>query len=113
MRGSSRLEHCPSCESVNMKNYVHIETGKDTEVFVECADCGAFVARYGLKHYTSDDAYASYIRLMHTRRMASGTATSKAIDHFREELLKNYRKVKEEVSTREDPRSIDEIISTI
>jgi len=107
------MEHCPKCDSVNMKNYVHVETGKDTEVFVECADCGAFVARYGLKHYTSDDAYASYIRLMHTRRMDSGAAATRAIDKFKEELLHNYRKVKEEVANSEDPRSIDEIISTI
>ncbi len=111
MKGASRLEHCPSCNGTNMKNYVHIEPGSDVEVFVECADCNTFVARYTLKMYTGDDPYESYLRLMHKRRMSSGASTRNAISVFTDELMEGYRRVKEEVAKNEDPRSIEEILS--
>ena len=98
MRGASKLEHCPDCGKTEMKNFVHVTPGKDVEVFVECASCGGFVARYTLKIYTSDKPYESYLRLLHRRPMASGSATKNALSLFKERLMKNYRKVKETVS---------------
>jgi hypothetical protein len=111
MRGPSKLEHCPKCDSTTMKNYVHIEPGKDTQVFVECAECSAFVARYTLKLYTCDKPYDSFLRLMHKKRMGSGGATQKELKAFEEDLFVGFEKVKIEVETAEDPRSIEEILS--
>ena len=111
MRGASKLEHCPNCGKTEMKNFVHVTPGNDMEIFIECASCGTFTARYIIKIYTSDKPYESYLRLFHQRPMDSGPATKNAISLFKERLMKNYREVKEAVSKQEDPRTIEEILT--
>lgn len=106
----SKREHCPQCDSTQMHNYVHVVPGRDAEVYAECIDCGAFVARYTLRAYTSEDPYRSYLRLMRQRRMASGAATRKAVELFTSELWDGYRRVKEMVQADDELRSIEELL---
>ncbi len=49
-----RFEHCPVCGSVHTENIFLIEAGKPPVVFIRCAECGAFVAKYVLSKYTSN-----------------------------------------------------------
>ncbi len=72
----TKREHCKSCKSKNMQNYVMMEPGEDLTVFVECADCKEFVARYTLKFYTCEDPYRSFLRRMRNQRMSSGPAAA-------------------------------------
>ena len=106
----SRREHCPQCDATAMQNFVHVVPGRDAEVFVECDACGAFVARYTLRAYTSEDPYRSYLRLMRQRRMSSGAATRKASEQFAAEMWADYRRVKEMVAGAEEPRSVDDLL---
>ncbi|MBD3237696.1 MAG: hypothetical protein GF330_13415 [Candidatus Eisenbacteria bacterium] len=109
----SKREHCPQCDSIQMYNYVHVVPGRDAEVFIECLECGAFVARYTLRAYTSEDPYRSYLRLMRQRHMSSGAATRKAVEQFRTELWNDYRRVKEMVQAAEESRSVEDLLEEI
>ncbi len=111
MRGTSRLEHCPNCDGVELKNYMRIMPGEDVEVFVECAACGSFVARYTLKMYTSEKPYESYLRLMLQRPMVTGSQTQQAQSEFAETLMAHYKAVKQGVEEQEDGRAIEEILA--
>jgi hypothetical protein len=109
----SKREHCPQCDSTAMHNYVHVVPGRDAEVFVECIDCGTFVARYTLRAYTSEDPYRSYLRLMRQRDMSSGAATRDAVEQFTTELWEDYQQVKKMVQADEEPRSIEELLDEV
>ncbi|MBN1423011.1 hypothetical protein JXA88_00505 [Candidatus Fermentibacteria bacterium] len=108
--GSSKREHCMKCESVAMLNYVMVKPGCDTEVFVECATCGAFVARYTLTTYTSEDPYRSYLRLMRKKRSDSGAATRQAGQKFVTEVWEGYRQAKDLVADSEEVDHLEEIL---
>jgi len=109
----SKLERCPKCDSARLKNYVHIRAGEDAEVFVECADCASFVARYTLRAYTSEDPYRSYLRLMRTKDLASGVRTRSRGEGFAERLWDDFAKVKEEVAEHEEARSVEDLLDNI
>ncbi len=113
MRGTSKREHCPKCSSVKMINYIKILPGEDIEVFLECDECKEFVARYTLKMYTSYDLYASYLRLMHERRMTTGSSTKKALEEFKNKVTEDFKAVKEDAKKREDKRRIEELLEKV
>jgi RNase P subunit RPR2 len=106
----SKREHCPACDSVAMHNYVHVNPGEDVSVFVECADCGTFVARYTLRAYTCDDPYRSYLRLMRTRGHESGALAHKAGEEFSAKLWADYAEVKRLVQEREEIRDVEDLL---
>ncbi len=49
-----RFEHCPKCGSVHTENIFFIKSGEPPAVFIRCAECGTFVAKYVLSKYTSN-----------------------------------------------------------
>lgn len=64
-----RREHCPKCGHDAFRNNVLLAAGHHARVFVECAACGAFVARYVLHAYVDPnfDLTSSLSRLrLHT-----------------------------------------------
>jgi hypothetical protein len=64
-----RRERCPSCDGDTFRNNFQLRTGHHARVFVECARCGAFVARYILHAYVdpSFDLSSSLHALRRTR----------------------------------------------
>ena len=46
-----RRERCPACDGESFRNNFLLRSGHHARVFVECAACGAFVARYILHAY--------------------------------------------------------------
>jgi hypothetical protein len=109
----SKREHCPDCDAVAMENHVLMRPGRDVAIFVECAACGAFVARYTLKSYTCDDPYRSFLRLMRQRRMASGSLARDTAENFQEELLEEFRLAKEIAAAREETRDLEELMDDL
>ncbi len=82
-------------------------------VFVECADCGAFVARYTLKEYTCDDPYRSYLRMMRGRDMASGADARKKGESFADELWSGYREAKETSLAKEETIDVEDLLGGV
>ncbi len=50
-----KKEICPQCGNDTFKNNFLLKTGENARVFVECASCGHFVARYILRAYVDPD----------------------------------------------------------
>ena len=106
----SKREHCPACDATQMSNFVHVRPGNDVEVYVECAACKTFVARYTLRAYTCEDPYRSYLRFMRRRRMSSGAAAHKKADEYVKELWDGYARAKELAQAWEEERSVEELL---
>ncbi len=109
----SKREQCPKCRKRAMQNNVVMQPGRDVEIYVECAACGAFVARYTLKMYTGDDPYASYLRLMRKHRMSSGSATHTGFESFRDELQSGLERARAAAMADEETLDLDEILADL
>lgn len=57
-----KIETCPQCGSKDTQNLVRVEPGCPVKVYVRCAECGTFVARYTLERYASDKTYESLLK---------------------------------------------------
>ena len=108
---SARVEHCPACHSVLTKNNIYFCKGKKPRVYIECAECGKFVARYKLLSYTSDKSYESLLRKMRFTRANSGKRTMKMVEGFETSVKKEFEHVMCLVKTHEDKRHIEDIIA--
>ncbi len=108
---SVRIEHCPACDSVLTKNHVYLCKGEKPRVYIECAECGKFVARYTLLSYTSDKSYESLLQKMRFTRANSGKRTLRMVEGFEDEVKKEFEHVLEIVKTNEDERYVEDIIA--
>jgi hypothetical protein len=106
----ARIEHCPECGSVEMRNNLYFCRGQRLRVYVQCASCGEFVARYTLRGYTSNKTYESLLRRLRDARLTSGKRTLHIVEGFGESVADEYRHVLDLVETRQDERRIEEII---
>ncbi|MBD3369199.1 hypothetical protein GF402_02400 [Candidatus Fermentibacteria bacterium] len=109
-RERAKLERCTSCGSKRMKNNVYLPTGGEVKVYVTCADCGAFVARYNVCGYTSERRYESLLHSMRFVRHSSGTRTMRLCKAFAKDCEREVRHALELVRDQEDQRSIETII---
>jgi hypothetical protein len=108
---AARLEHCLRCGSTGMKNNVYFCKGQSIRVYVQCASCGEFVARYTLRGYTSDTMYDSLLERLRYTRLNSGRRAMRIVEEFGSEVSDEYRHVLELIRTAEDERRIEEIIA--
>ena len=109
-RERARLEHCPECGSVDMRNNLYFCRGQRLRVYVQCASCGSFVARYILRGYTSNKTYESLLGRMRDTRLTSGKRTMHLVEGFGARIEEEYKRVLDLVKTDEDQRRIEEII---
>ncbi len=107
---SARLEHCMKCGSTDVKNHVYFCKGQRIRVYMQCARCGEYVARYTLFGYTSDEPYKSLLQKMRFAPLVSGKRTFGIVEAFGKDVQGEYEHVMELVRTREDRRRIEEII---
>lgn len=107
---SVRTEHCPACGSTSTKNNMYFCKGQKVRVYIECSECGQFVARYTLAGYTSDKTYESILEKLRYIKINSGKRTKKLVEGFGEEVRDEYEHVLEMVRKGEDYRRIEEII---
>jgi hypothetical protein len=104
------MEHCMKCGSTSMKNNMYFQRGRDVKVYVQCADCGEYVASYVISGYSTDCTYEAYLRSLRYRRMSSGKRILKKIQDFDDKLHAEYEHVLELIRTHEDEHLIPEII---
>jgi hypothetical protein len=98
---AAKVEQCSECNSFRLKNNVYVRTGRPTTVYVECADCGAFIAKYVLSSYTTDAKFSSMLETIFRERWASAKRISHAIRVFSKEVEREFERVKQLV--REHP----------
>lgn len=109
----TKREHCPHCDGTALHNLVLMRPGRDVDVFVECAACGRFVARYTLKDYTCEDPYRSFLRRMRQRRMASGSKARQSAERFQAELEADYAQARRQVRSDEETRDLEELLDDL
>ena len=109
-RERARMEHCLKCGSTTMKNNMYFLRGKDIKVYVQCADCGEYVASYVISGYATECNYESYLRSLRYKRMSSGKRVLRKIQDCDDKVRAEYEHVLELIRTREDEHLIPEII---
>jgi hypothetical protein len=107
----ARLEHCPDCGSTELRNNVYFCKGQPMRIYVQCAGCGQFVARYTLRGYTSNKTYESLLGRMRFTKLTSGKRTLHIVEGFGDDVATEYGHVLELVKTQEDRRRIEDIIA--
>jgi hypothetical protein len=107
----ARVEHCPSCGSVDVRNNLYFCKGQPVKAYVQCSDCGEFVARYTLRAYTSNKTYESLLERMRFSKLTSGKRTLRIVEGFGEDIAREYEHVLELVRTGEDQRRVEDIIA--
>lgn len=107
----ARVEHCPVCGSVDMRNNLYFCKGRPVKVYVQCSSCGEFVARHTLRAYTSNKTYESLLERMRFSKLSSGKRTLQIVEGFGEDIATEFQHVLELVKTHEDQRRIEDIIA--
>ncbi len=93
-----------------MKNNVYFCKGQSIRVYLECARCGSYVARYTLLGYTSDEPYESLLQKMRFTRVDSGREALKMVEAFGSDVQEEFKHVLELIKTHEDERRMEQII---
>ncbi len=107
---TAKFERCPKCNSSEMRNIFYVESGEPPRVYVQCAKCGAFVARYTLSRYTSDKPYESLLRIL--RRFSCGDSRTciSEIEAFTEGVEEKFREALRIAREGKEKRKIEEIL---
>jgi len=114
-----RRERCPKCKGEAFKNNFLLTPGHHARVFVECAACGAFVARYILHAYVDPnfDLTASLNRLRH---MTNDESPRAVVDEMaihqrraREQFTDMVTRLDKAVPSPEMDRPLIEIIRSV
>lgn len=106
----AKRERCPKCDSINLINNMLVEEGQPIKVYVQCCECGAFVARYTLEYYTSNEKYESLLNYCIKSHADSGRRMSRKIRTYSEEIEEEFKRCKELIKKGEDDRRVEEII---
>ncbi len=107
-----RYEHCTKCGSTDVKNLVHIRRGKPIRVYVKCAKCGAYVCRYTLRRYTSDQPYESLLKILCKCEPHHQSAREllDMVETFTKSISDEFERLVQ-MAEKEDPRRMEQIIA--
>lgn len=108
---SVKRERCPKCDSVELVNLVLVEEGQPIKIYVKCAKCKTFVARYTLDYYTSNMDYESMLEYASKCYSESGRTTSKKLKSFNESIKKEFEECLKLIREKEDKKRVEEIIN--
>jgi len=109
-RETARLDHCMNCGSTSVRNYVYFQQGGRVRVYLECTECGSYVARYTLFGYTSDEPYDELLQIMRSAGFTSGRRAQKMVEAFDEDVQQEFEHVRDLVRREEDQRRMEKII---
>jgi hypothetical protein len=108
----TKKETCLKCGATDLENLVRIEEGKPTKVYVRCAKCKTFVARYIISTYTSDMSYESLLRVLRTSQLAcyDCRGSMKELEAFSKQVQREFKQTEQQVETEPEDRLIVEIL---
>ncbi len=107
---SAKAECCPQCHGTRMVNLVYVRTGQATCVYVKCADCGSYVARYVLTRYTSDRSYESLLAGLRGFAHQSGKRCLEQIEEFGAMVEAEFARVQRLAIDKPQEHRVEEMI---
>lgn len=107
---NAKAECCPRCHGTRMTNLVYVCTGKETCVYVKCADCGSYVARYVLARYTSDRGYESLLANLRGYAHRSGKRCLEQIEEFGAMVEAEFERVQKLAVEKPQEQRVEEMI---
>ena len=113
MRIRVKTETCPKCGSTIHENYVRVATGEPIKVYVVCAKCKSFVARYQLARYTSDKPYEALLDIAHRVRTTDGRRVVRELEAFTKSIEEEFKLTMELAQTQKETRKLEEIIEEL
>lgn len=112
MAFTAKKESCPKCGGTLMENFFRIEENGCIKVYVRCAKCGSFVARYTVSKYTSDKTYDSLLRILRKTTMESDSRKfAKELEAFSKNVENEFKETLDFVEKSPDKRKIEEILN--
>lgn len=93
-----------------MRNNVYFHPGGDVKVYVQCAECGEYVARYIISGYTSERRYESFLRSLRLDCHSTSRRTRRAFKALSGDFDREYEHVLDLIKKNEDQHPIEEII---
>ncbi len=100
------VQTCQACKSQNVKNILYRQEGERDRVFVECVNCGEFVASYKvgpMGYYHHGKGYDSFLRgLLRSGEFSSGRNIARLYQQRQSEELEMFKKAVGLVNTREE-----------
>lgn len=106
----AKAEVCPCCHGTQMTNLVYVRTGQDTCVYVKCAACGCYVARYVLSRYTSDRGYEALLERLRGFAHRSGKRCLAEIEEFGTLVQVEFEHVQAIAEPDPQSRRVEEMI---
>jgi len=107
---TAKFERCSRCGSSELQNIFYVESGEPPRVYVRCAKCGAFVARYTLSRYTSDQPYESLLRILRRYSLTDSRRSVAEIEAFTRGIEEKFREALRMAEEGGEKRRIEEII---
>lgn len=91
------IQQCQTCESDKLKNILYRQAGKADKVYVQCHDCGAFVASYAIEprgYYHHGKGYESFLRgISRGGEFMSGSRIKRLYKEHKEQEIQTFEKV--------------------
>ena len=107
---TAKAECCPKCNATRVTNLVYVHTGQDTCVYVKCADCGSYVARYTLSRYTSEMNYETIIANLRGFAHRSGKRCLEEIEEFSTMIQAEFERVQKIALERPQDKRVEQMI---
>jgi len=90
-------QHCQFCSSERVRNILVRKAGESDKVFVQCLDCGSFVASYliaPLGYYHHGKGYESFLRGLHrSGEFMSGRNVQRLYEDRKDQDLEEFQEV--------------------
>jgi len=108
----AKKETCLKCGATDLENLVRVEEGKPIKVYVRCARCKTFVARYIVSTYTSDMSYESLLRVLRTSQLScyDCRGSVREIEALSEQVQEEFKKTERQVEKQPENRLIVEML---
>lgn len=98
-------QQCQNCQSDKLKNILYRKSGKADKVYVQCQDCGSFVASYSIAprgYYHHGRGYESFLRgIARGGEFMSGSRVKRLYVEHKEREVENFKKVLELLKEKE------------
>lgn len=107
---NAKKESCPKCDSTNLINYVHVKTGANIRVYIECAECHSYVARYTLLTYTSDKPYEVLLRRLKCLEYSSGKKALRELEEYSRNIESEFDHVRTLITSTETEKTVEDMI---
>ena len=100
------VQQCQHCGSDRMKNILFRQPGESDKVYVQCQDCGQFVASYilaPLGYYHHGKGYESFLRSIYrSGEFMSGRNFKRQYEQRKDEEVAVFEEVKAKLKAREE-----------